>query len=351
MLEQQLLKELDKTLRARLPSTWFLDVNPLGSHGPFDATIDVGSPNGANRRILVEAKRRVDPKDVHNLVAKLRQYMEPGGGALVVAPFLGRQTRELLTTVDVGYMDVTGNMRLRLDEPALYVETMGADSNPWKDEQQPLRSLKGRAAGRTVRALCDFHPPYGIRELAERADVPIASISRVVTLLDREALLTRTPRGAIAEVRWGPLIERWAQDYNLTTSNTDHTYLEPRGLDALLRKLRGLPSAYAVTGSLAAARVAPITAPRLAAIYVKDREVIAEALGLHQAERGANVLLLEPFDPVVFERTTARDNVVYAALTQVAADLLTSPGRGPEEGEELLRWMEENEDAWLQQLR
>ena len=58
------------------------------------------------------------------------------------------------------------------------------------------------------------------------------------------------------------------------------------------------------------------------------------------------MLLLEPFDPVVFEQGWARDDLDYCALSQVAADLLTSPGRGPAEGEALIRWMRENEDAW-----
>jgi len=312
----------------------------------IDATIDIKSPDGAKGRMLVEAKRRIDPKDVYQLAAQLSKLMEPGETPLVIAPFLGTHTRKLLAEANISYVDVTGNMRVHLHEPALYVETAGAVSDPWRGEQQPLRSLKGPAAGKTVRALCDFQPPYGIRDIAERANIPASSVSRVVALLEREAFLTRTPQGAVAAVQWGPLIERWTQDYNLATSNTTHTYLESRGLDALLRKLKGLSLTYAVTGSLAAAHVAPVTASRLAAIYVTDREVAAEALGLRQADRGVNVLLLEPFDSVVFARTVSRDDVVYAALSQVAADLLTSPGRGPQEGEALLRWMEENEDAW-----
>lgn len=43
-----------------------------------------------------------------------------------------------------------------------------------------------------------------------------------------------------------------------------------------------------------------------------------------------------------------RDGVWYAAPSQVAADLLTSPGRGPAEGEELIGWMMSNEDKWRQ---
>lgn len=65
---------------------------------------------------------------------------------------------------------------------------------------------------------------------------------------------------------------------------------------------------------------------------------------------GANVLLAEPFSPALMQRTETRDGLRCAALSQVAADLLTSPGRGPAEGEALIAWMRENEDAWRQTL-
>jgi DNA-directed RNA polymerase specialized sigma24 family protein len=51
---------------------------------------------------------------------------------------------------------------------------------------------------------------------------------------------------------------------------------------------------------------------------------------------GANVMLLVPFDDVVFERTSKRDGLTVVALSQLAVDLLTSPGRGPSEAEAIL---------------
>jgi hypothetical protein len=46
------------------------------------------------------------------------------------------------------------------------------------------------------------------------------------------------------------------------------------------------------------------------------------------------------------ERTSKNSGITIAALTQVAADLMTSPGRGPNEAEALMTWMSEQEDAW-----
>ena len=109
----------------------------------------------------------------------------------------------------------------------------------------------------------------------------------------------------------------------------------------MLDGLRGL-SGYSITGSLAASRHSALAPPRLATVYAEKPEELAEALGVRPADARANLRLLRPYDPVVFERTWAEEGLVFAALSQVAADLLTSPGRGPSEGEELLRWMQEN---------
>ena len=341
----QLISALEKGLRSRLPSSWSLDVEsqPRTPSGRPDALIRLRGPDGKEAVVVVEARASVEPRSVSSILAQLARW--PDARPVVVAPFLSSRAREELTRAGAGYADATGNLRLELDQPALFIETAGASSNPWPEER-PLRSLKGPSAGRTVRALCDLPPPYGVRDLAGRAGVSPASVSRVANLLDREALLTRTPRGKVTAVDWAGLIRRWAQDYSFTESNRVETFFEPRGLDALQRKLAKWPMSYAVTGSLPAAALAPIAAPRLLAVYVESTGASAEDLKLRQADTGANVLLVEPFDSVVFERTWKRDGLTFAALSQVAVDLLTGPGRWPAEATELIRWMEQNENDW-----
>lgn len=88
----------------------------------------------------------------------------------------------------------------------------------YEAEPRPLRSLKGGTAGRVVRALRDFDPPYGVRELAEKASTPLGSVARVVELLDRDALVERNEAGRIERVRRPELVRRWTQDYSPTRS-------------------------------------------------------------------------------------------------------------------------------------
>jgi hypothetical protein len=123
-------------------------------------------------------------------------------------------------------------------------------------------------------------------------------------------------------------------------------YLAARGIPAVTERLKPLKARYAVTGSWAAAEVAPVAPPRLLTLYVDRPRDVEQALDLRPAEAGANVAVFTPFDDVVFERTSVKKGITIAALSQVTADLLTSPGRGPNEAEALMQWMQENEDAW-----
>ena len=117
-------------------------------------------------------------------------------------------------------------------------------------------------------------------------------------------------------------------------------------MPALEKALTGTGLRYAATGAFAAQRFDPIAPARAAALYVDDAYEAADRLGLREADAGANVVLLEPFDPVVFDRTVTRGGLRCVAPSQLAVDLLTGPGREPPQGQELLRWMQDNEDAW-----
>lgn len=344
--ETGLLDQVEDAVRGRLPRGWRMTVRRDVREGRYqaDAQFRVTAPDGSTGLLLAEVKRDLPPKLVSSAVSQLKAYAGDRA-SIVIASYLSPRARELLIDSDVSYADATGNVRLKLDRPALFILTSGADSDPGY-EQRAVRSLKGPAAAAVVRALCDFRPPYGVRELAERASLSPASTSRILSLLDTEALITRSERGPVESVDWQRLIRRWVDDYGLTKSNRNQLVLEPRGLGGLTKKLSTARVAYALTGSLAAVELAPVAPTRLGAVYVADIDKAKRELGLRDVETGANVVLAEPFSPVAMARTWQRDGLTYAAPAQVAADLLTSPGRGPAEGEALIEWMADNEGAW-----
>lgn len=338
----ELVRAVGAEIERRLPPRWELLV--ILHPGPqVDAVIELVGPGKVCGSLAVEAKDVLEPRMVDAALARVGRAGL--GGSVLVAPYIGPEARERIARAGCGYADATGNMRITLEKPALFIEATGADKNPWR-EDRPLASLKGAAAGAVVRAVCDTLPPYGVRELVQRANLSLGTVARVLDVLDRDALLDRDDRGVVVAVDWAAVIRRWARDYECLKANVTRSYLDPRGLAALAPKVAASSVRHAVTGSMAAARHAPIAPSRLATIYVEDAGAAAEAWGLQRVDTGGNVLLVEPRSPVVFERTEVADGLTYAAPSQIAADLLTAPGRGPAEADALLAWMGEHEVAW-----
>ncbi len=351
-----------KEIGERLPPRWLLldrereatGRSPQEPTRMIDAIWELRDPDGLSSDIIVEVKANpVEPRLVRSVASQLKalsrsmyEQAEATPAYMVVSTYLSPLTRERLAEAGIGYADSTGNIRFTIDRPAVYIETQGADKNPFR-EDRPLRSLKGGRAARVARGLLDYRPPFGTRELASETASSAAMISRVSSLLEPDEIVTKeSPRGRIVSVDWEALARRWAMDYDFTSSNTLTSWLEPRGTRALFARLRDSDIRYAVTGSFAAYRLAPVAEPRLAALYVDDFDTAAQSLGLRPAETGGNVLLVNPFDPVAFERAEYDDGITYTRVTQVLVDLMKGPGRGPAEAEALLEWMRDNEDIW-----
>jgi hypothetical protein len=274
---------------------------------------------------------------------------ERNGGALpdlIVAPYLSPEVRLRLREAGIGYVDATGNVRVSLAEPGLFIETAGADTNP-NPRRRPARSLTGAKAGRIVCALCERGNAWGVRELAAATDTDPGYVSRVLQYLDREALVDRDEKSRVTCTDWQRLLRRWAEAAPIDTRGRSSLLIAPRGLSIVMRSLGERELHHVVTGSFAAARLAPVAPPRLATIYVEDTDDACRTLDLRETDAGANVMLIEPRDERILTAASADDaGVRWAPPVQVVADLRSSPGRGPAEADALMEWMTANEEVW-----
>ena len=279
-------------------------------------------------------------------------------GFMVISPFVGPAAKERLQEAGISYADDTGNLRFATGRPAVFIETEGAVRNPQQKGMPPrsLRSLRGPRSARAVRALLDHQPPFGTWELAERTESSPSSISRAADLLEWDAIIEReSPRGKIVSVDWKRLLRRWAVDYHFMAANRMIQCRAPEEPARLLPSLQEAEFRYAVTGPFAAhyytkeaesGSAAQYAEPGPVILYVVDPDDVINRLGLVRVYEGGNVLIREPFDPVVFEGTERHEGITYARATQVAADLMIGPWRGTSEADPLLEWMEGNEERW-----
>lgn len=350
--EETLLNEAVATLRDRLPAGWSLEeITYTSGDGPADQLWEIRGPSASSRGLIVEARSELSPRAVKimlggGLLKRLRGVA--GHPILVVAPYIGRRSRELLVEEGVNFLDLTGNVRLVLNNPAVFVETQGADKDP---SEKPRRKtgLRGANLGGVVRVLVDVRPPYGTTEIANAARVSPGYVTRILKTLSAEALIERgTNRGPVTDVDWKGLIRRRAEALDLLAPHTTGLYVAPNGARNFAEALGRADEKLVLSGSFAAVELAPIAAPALLVLYTLslNKDQLARSLGLISASEGGDVALVRPENANVFMNIDERKTPFVAAPSQVAIDCLSGSGRMPSEGEALIDWMAENEEEW-----
>ncbi len=299
----------------------------------------VVADDGSNTSVAVVTRKRIDPRSVDGLPLGEQP-------TLVFADWLSPRTRELLRARRVGFIDSTGNADLRLPRPALLIRTDGSDRDP---DPKPATgpTLRGPRSWALMRTLAEVRPSYAASDLAERLKIDNGYVTRILQTLADERLIEREPRCPVASVAWEALLRQIASSYSMFDSNETSTWVASSGPAQLLEDLAGKNTRrWAVSGSFAASGLISVAAAQTAVIYTDDPERLAKLARLLPTNTGANVVLAQPFDPIVFERLRTEGSYPMVSVAQTAIDLLSGNARMPEEGKALLKWMEQNEESW-----
>lgn len=346
----QLLDSAIALLRRRLPEAWAVERQAAGGD-PDAQDLVIKSPHsGMQSLVFVEAKADVTPRDVQVLLGgPWRRWRRQFGNQpiMLVAPYITPRVRQLLMDENVSYADLTGNMRIALDSPGVFIEMQGASQDPRSSKRRT--AIRGAKAGAVVRVLVDAAPPYTGTQIARAAGVNEGYLSRILDTLVDDGLIERERTGPVTAVDWQAMLRRRAQGLDLFRPNGSYRYIARQGPTGVLEELRRAQDAdpvATVTGSFAAARVAPVAAPSLLVVYTMQPRELAERSELLPADAGADVVLVRPDNYVAFARAEREGGLAWAAPSQVAIDCLSGSGRMPSEGEALLEWMQNNEWAW-----
>jgi hypothetical protein len=330
--------------------------------GGVDALVDVRPPDGSvQAQLAVEVKYKLTPRQAEDVLLPrwgLIKQINPGITLLVLAPWLSRRTRELLSGHGVGYLDLTGNVELRVSRPAVVIRTEGAARDPGGAAVRRAGgpTLAGPRAGRLVRALVDYSPPYRATRLSEATGLSLPWVSKLLAQFEDQLLIRRDGR-LVTYVDWPNLLRARAESYDLLRHNPYVRLLAPNGIEQVLRNIeprtsrtRGSDLDVIVTGHYAARAVAPLTSGGQLMLYVHagphTADEMAGRLGLLRVDDNADVLVMQAHDDVVFERRQDVGGVPHVALSQLVVDCLAGPGRLPAEGEAVLRYMVEHEHEW-----
>lgn len=168
--------------------------------------------------------------DVDRLLPALARSLRALAGnvlLLVVAPWLSAQTQQLLAEQKINFLDLTGNGLIRLDNPALFIQSAGATRNP-QPAERGAAGLRGRRAARLIRLLADVRPSYGVGELARAAGLTPGYVSRLLDRLDAEAIIERAHRGRVVATDVPALLRAWAEHYDVLANNDATPMLAPK---------------------------------------------------------------------------------------------------------------------------
>ncbi|MGW3303991.1 helix-turn-helix domain-containing protein [Streptomyces rubiginosohelvolus] len=315
-------------------------------------------PDGGDSytEFLVEAVRAVPPRYVQQRLApkaELLREVNSHSTMLVVAPWISTIARDLLRRHQIAYLDLTGNVDIRVSHPAIIIHTDGAE----KDRRPAVRgtsqtTLAGAKAGRLVRLLADVEPPHRASDLHQASALSLPYVSRLLGTLEDQLLIRRSGR-TITAVDWPQLLRARSQVTKLLGNDSYLGFLAPNGLPSVLNRMPQAPARYvdglSVTGSFAAQRFVHVAVGGQLMLYVApwlDPVDVADELGLLPVTEGADVLLLKEPDEFVRQGSEVVDGVQYVAPSQAALDCLAGPGRMPAEGEALLDFMEAHPQQW-----
>lgn len=335
------------TVRAVMPHGWNVK---LQENGVMAAFLEINSPGQSTAKLAVVPRLRIEKRDVPGIRRNVQETMGVEGGFLIAVPYISQPMQEFLIAEDISFADATGNIRLTVSEPGLYLRDRGADKNPWRRPGRPLARLKGEPAASIARALIDYNRKWSIRELAQVAETSTGSAYRVVEYLEQQGVIIREADRKVRVLDWPEILRDWAREYSFIEDAGLTKWVALRGVQALSETIASATNddyRYAITGSVAAKEWVPYAPAMVFAAYVTDVDAAATAWGLIPADGDANVLLATPPYEVMLRRAkSGRPGLNLAAPAQVVVDLLNGPGRNPSEGEKLLTWMEQNESRW-----
>ncbi|MHB0878067.1 MAG: type IV toxin-antitoxin system AbiEi family antitoxin [Anaerolineae bacterium] len=301
--------------------------------------------DGQRQAIALEMKSTGEPRCVRAAAAQAYRYRQscPELYWMLAAPYVSDAAAAVCREEGIGYVDLAGNTLLSVG--SIHIERTGRPNV--SPERRQLRSLYSPRTERILRSLLlEPKRAWTLSALAAQAGVSLGLVHKVKeSLLDREWL--RNADGGLRLAEPGALLVDWGAHYHRRgVEHRLYTALPLAQAEAeLAASCRQTGSEYALTGLSAAARLAPFVRYLQAEAYlVGDVEPVAEALGAHAVDSGANLVLVQPQDEGVLMGAVCVDGVAVVSPVQAYLDLQMKGGRRQEAAGFLLK--QEVEPTW-----
>ncbi len=255
-----------ESLDSLAPPDWHVEIARRSDDG---GTIRVVSPDDVTGELVVLVRRDLTPRDVVALP-------EPEATTIIAGEWLSPRSRELLAKIGYDYVDQTGNVSVVVNRPGIVFRTEGAQRDPSPPSVTRL-NIRGPRAWALLRTLAEVQPPYGVSALANAIDADAGYVSRLLSALADELLISRVPRGPVEQVEWEPLLRQLTTSYSLLDSNQTTSWVASARPEQFLEDLAASNTKrWAITGSFAASPLVSVAAPEIAVVYRSEERRVGK---------------------------------------------------------------------------
>jgi hypothetical protein len=292
--------------------------------------------------LVVETSSLGHPRQIRAAVTRLVEVRRdlPGAYPVAAAVYIGPQSARILKSHNLGYVDLSGNCYLALEN--VLIEKEGKRNV--SPSTRPLRSLFAPRATRVVRVLLvEPARAWRLEELARAVQVSLGHAHNVVKRLEELAWVERDETQKIRLAKPADLLESWCESYTYR-ANEISSYAAPERvtrtfMSEIARVATREGRRYAFTLNAGVSLVAPsLRVPTVHCYLEGDPSPLATALGLRPtAEADGAVHFLAPYDTGVFNGALEKGGLKVVCLPQLYADLVHHGRRGREQAEHLRR--------------
>ena len=347
VVEKQLLDQLLEALRglpgvqAELSSF----IQPSGPDRGYDARIDLRA-GGKAATLMIVVKKTLYPRDVRQMLWQFQvvarrwpQWAEERQTvSFLVAQSISPGAKDLLRDEQVGYYDSGGSLFLPAHNIYVYV-----DKPLPKTLSKTIRSLFSGRRAQVLHVLLMRHGEwFGVKEIAEQAQVSPATASEVLTELERFDWVVSRGQGPTKE-RYlrepGALLDAWVERLAVMRPLAIRRYfVSSVRAGWMVQKFAEVcatqKAEYAITHEAAGQRYAPFLSTvsqvhcRVMAGAPADR--VLGALDAHVVDQGANLVIIEVKSSGELLFRELKDGIWLASPVQVYLDLIRGEGRSRE---------------------
>lgn len=346
-VEAEIVRQLVGTLNEMPDSDARIALEGPRNEPNSDARVE-GRISGKPITLLVEVKRHVYPRDVHQYLYRIRDVMRRtdidfnGSVLLLAAHSISPGAKEILREAKSAYYDSGGS--LFISSQGLLVDR---ERPPAPSEERAIRTLFTGTRARVLLAMLDRPKEWiNVKHIAADADVSTATASEVLQALERNDWVMTEGAGPNKQrrlVRPGDVLDAWAKfietrkpakqrRYYVTLNHVDATYRIPKTFDKYRIE-------YALTGEAAAQHYAPwlthVSIMRFRLVYSNRVEDALSELDAKLTTEGANLSVIEVASPKDIAFRRREDDLWYAHPIQVYLDLLRLEGRAKDAAQHL----------------